>query len=372
LDEENISKSMSPVRGFSVVLMVFMLIATVFLILIQNFDKFSQYFGGTMLKIATDVALLIFVAVFAVFILLKAGQYHKRLEVILDQVQKSNMLLKVLNSIQSSANADMDTERLLRESLDSAMPLTSSIGTIYLLDDNSSKLKARASYGMDISLEKIPEYDIGEGLAGKAAAYEETIEDRAAGKSDEDKPDTLATMARIAIPIRAGNKVSGVLMAATQKGSYSDEEKTLLHAVSEVLGNSLVNARLYDITRRALDNSKRTQSYLESFILEAKMGVLVVDSKGMVLIANREAERYLNLQAKDILGKNAFDTLNSVEGRGNLLIQAFQSCFANRLGAQFSDSMNDKHETIALTVNVFPLFGNKQELIGAAATVLKA
>ena len=363
MDESTKSKS-SPVGVFSIALLVLMLLATVFLILVQNVDQFSQYFGGTLAKIATDVALVAFVAIFAGYIFVRAGQYHKKLEMMLEKVQKSNMRLQVLNEIQSSANVDMDADRLLRESLDSAMPLTSAMGTIYLLDESSSKLKARASYGMDIGLDKIPEYDVGEGIAGKAAAYAETIEDQSATQD--------AVMARIAIPIKAGNKVSGVLMAATRKGSYSEEEKTLLHAVSEVLGNSLVNARLYDITRRALDNSRRTQNYLESFILEAKMGVLVVDANGMVLIANREAERYLNLQARDILGKDAFETLNSIGGRGNLLTQAFKSCFANHLGAQFADSMNDNHETIVLTVNVFPLFDGKQELIGAAATVIKA
>ena len=92
----------------------------------------------------------------------------------------------------------------------------------------------------------------------------------------------------------------------------------------------------------------------------------------MVLIANREAERYLNMQARDILGKDAFSILRAAERRGNLLIQAFQSCFGERLGAQFGDSMNDNNEAIAVTVNVFPLFGGNKELIGAAATVIRA
>jgi putative methionine-R-sulfoxide reductase with GAF domain len=368
LTEGKRSESTGKVSVFSIILLLLMLIATIFLILIQNVNQFSEYFGGTMLKIATDVALVAFIALFAGYIFLRAGQYRKRLEEMLEKLQNSNMLLQTLNNIQASANADMDTERILREALDSVMALTSSIGTIYLLDDTSQKLKAVASYGMGISLDKIPEYDLGEGIAGKAAAYLQTVEDQAAGDNRAEKP----AMARIAIPITTGNKALGVLMAATESGSYSEEERTVLHAVSEVLGNSLVNARLYGITRRALDNSKRTQAYLESFIMEAKIGVLVIDAKGMFLIANREAERYLGVQARNILGKDAFQTLNANERRGNLLIQSFKSCFADRLGAQFKDMVNDNHESLQVTVNVFPLFGGGQELIGAAATIIKA
>lgn len=374
MHRDTVPKSTSPVGIFAIMLLLLMLMATIFLILIQNVDEFSQYFGGTMLKIATDVALVAFLALFAGYIILRGGQYRKNLEIMVERLQKSNNILQVLNAIQSSANAHMNAERLLQESLEAIMPITSSIGTIYLLEDNTARLKPWASYGMDLSLDSIPEYNMGEGIAGKAAAYVQTVEDETAhSKSETGEGSTPGKgMTRIAIPITAGNKVLGVLMAATMKGSYSDEEKTLLHAVTDVLGNSLVNARLYDITRRALDNSKRSQSYLESFILEAKMGVLVIDSNGMVLIANREAERYLNLEARDILGKDAFETLNALEWRGNLLVQAFKSCFVDGLGAQFNDSIDDDQETMAVTVNVFPLFKEKQELIGAAATVVKS
>jgi GAF domain-containing protein len=372
LQESDSLKPRSKVGFFPIALLVLMLISTAFLILIQNVDQFSDYFGGTMLKIATDAALVVFFALFAGYIFLRAAQYRKRLEAMLDKLQRSNSLLQVLNEIQTSANADMDSDRILHEVLDSVMPLTSSIGTIYLLDENASKLRARASYGIDVDLDRIPEYNLGEGIAGKAAAEMEIVESQAAGQGQEKGGEAPAKMARIAIPITAGGKVRGVLMAATEKGSYSEEERTLLNAVSEVLGNALVNAKLYDITRRALDNSKRTQGYLESFILEAKIGVLVIDSKGMVLIANREAERYLNVQARDILGKDAFTMLDTSERRGSLLVQSFQSCFGDKLGAQYNDNMSDNHELIPVTVNVFPLFGGNQELIGAAATIIKA
>ena len=50
-------------------------------------------------------------------------------------------------------------------------------------------------------------------------------------------------MTRLALPIKAGNKVMGVLVTGTTKGDYSEEEVTLLHTVTEVLGIREVAAK---------------------------------------------------------------------------------------------------------------------------------
>jgi nitrogen fixation/metabolism regulation signal transduction histidine kinase len=133
----------------------------------------------------------------------------------------------------------------------------------------------------------------------------------------------------------------------------------------------LTNSKLYDITRRALDNSRKTQGYLESFIMEAKIGVLVIDDGGMVLIANHEAENYLHIQYKDIMGKNAFDILGASQWRGQRLAQAFTSCLADKSSLQYSHPLEDDPASLAADINVFPLFKEKEELIGAAATFRK-
>jgi PAS domain S-box-containing protein len=179
-------------------------------------------------------------------------------------------------------------------------------------------------------------------------------------------------MFRYALPINAGNRLVGVMVAGTTKGLYSDEEKVLMHAVAEVLGNSLTNAKLYNLTRRALDTTKKTQGYLESFIREARMGVLVLDERGAVMIINQEAERFLGVQQRDIMGQNAMDMLRGRQGRGQQMIQGFQSCFKEKLGVQYTEPVYDESDSQTVLINVFPLFREKGELIGAAATITRA
>jgi len=369
MDINEARKQRGPNRAFSILLIILMIVVILFLILVQNVDRFSDFFGSTTLKIVFDVALVVGLTLFAAYILLRGAEYRKNLESMVERLQKSNTLLQVLNAIQSSANATLDAQRLLEESLEAVMPLTSSIGTIYLLDEGTSRLKPRASYGTETPLENIPGFAIGEGMAGMVAQSGQPLEDPS-GETGGGNAASRSTMARIAIPIKAGNKVMGVMIAGTTRGSYSQEENTLLHAVSGVLGNSLTNAKLYNITRRALDATKRTQSYLESFIREAKIGVLVLDNRGAVMIANREAERYLHVQLKDILGKDAITTLGGMDQRGQRLVQGFQSCLNDRLGVQFSHPVDDDPANPLVLVNVFPLFRDKDEVIGAAATFI--
>jgi PAS domain S-box-containing protein len=355
------------VSMFSLILLVLMIVVIIFLLLVQNVDRFSEFFGGTTFKIIFDVALVLGLGLFAAYILTRSAEYNKNLETMVNRLQQSNELLQVLNTIQASANANLDAQGLLDESLEAVMPLTTSLGTIYLFDEETARLVPRARYGTETPLRDLPDFGVGEGIVGMVAQSGQPIEDRggdgSTGKSG---------MVRYALPINAGNKLVGVMVAGTTKGSYSDEEKTLMHAVAEVLGNSLTNAKLYNLTRRALDTTKKTQGYLESFIREARMGVLVLDERGAVMIVNQEAESFLGVQQKDIVGQNAADILRGMQGRGQQLMQGFQSCFREKLGVQYTEPIYDDSSNQTVLINVFPLFREKGELIGAAATITRA
>jgi PAS domain-containing protein len=356
-----------PVSIFSLILLILMIVVILFLVLVQNVDRFSDFFGNMTFKIIFDVALVLGLVLFAAYIFTRSADYNKRLEGMVDRLQKSNMLLQVLNDIQSSANANLDAQGLLEASLEAVMPLTSSLGTIYILDEDTGRLVPRARYGTETPLHELPDFGVGEGIVGMVAQSGEPVEDTGGEGASR-----RAGMVRYALPVKAGNRIMGVMVAGTTKGFYTDEEKTLLQAVSEVLGNSLTNAKLYNLTRRALDTTKKTQGYLESFINEARMGVLVLDERGMVMIINQEAERFLGTQHKDLLGHNAIEVLRGLDTRGEQLARGFQGCFREGQGFQYSQPIYDDPATQTVLINVFPLFREKGELIGAAATINRA
>jgi PAS domain-containing protein/uncharacterized integral membrane protein len=351
-----------PVSVFSLVLMILMIVVIIFLVLVQNVDRFSEFFGGTTFKIIFDIAIVAGLVLFAAYLFTRSSEYNRRLETMVDRLQKSNMLLEVLNSIQESANTNLDAQGLLEGSLEAVMPLTSSLGTIYVLDEETSRLMPRARYGTDTPLRDLPDFAIGEGIVGMVAQSGEPVEDRGEGSR-------ATGMFRYALPIKSGNRVVGVMVAGTSKGMYSEEEKTLLQAVSEVLGNSLTNAKLYSLTRRALETTRKTQGYLESFIHEARMGVLVLDDRGAVMIINQEAGIYLGIEKNDIMGRNALETLDALGARGQELARGFRECYREKQGSHYTQPVYDDTAMQNAVVNVFPLFKEGGELIGAAATI---
>ncbi|MEW6553029.1 MAG: GAF domain-containing protein [Actinomycetota bacterium] len=351
-----------PVSVFSLVLMILMVVVIIFLVLVQNVDSFSEFFGGTTFKIIFDIAIVAGLVLFAAYLFTRSSEYNRRLEAMIDRLERSNMLLQVLNSIQESANANLDAQGLLERSLEAVMPLTSSLGTIYLLDEETSRLVPRARYGTETPLRDLPDFAIGEGIVGMVAQSGEPVEDRGEGPRSPG-------MVRYALPIRSGNRLMGVLVAGTGKGAYTEEEKTLLQAVSEVLGNSLTNAKLFNLTKRALETTRKTQGYLESFVHEARMGVLVLDDRGAMMIINQEAGMYLGAEKGDLLGRNALEALDALGTRGQDLARGFRECYRDMQSSHYTQPVYDDTTMQTAVVNIFPLFKEGGELIGAAATI---
>jgi hypothetical protein len=363
-----------PVSTVSIVLILLMLAVTVFLFLIQNIDRFSSYFGGTLYKVIFDVALTLLFFLLIIYIFHRSSSYSRKLEGIVERLRQSNTMLQVLNAIQSNANATLESHALLDESLASVMPIVSGIGIVYLFDEGESYLLPRACFGIDAALESLPRYSLGEGLVGRSAELGQPLEEgsEAAGAARAEGGGAKSPMYRIALPIKTGSKVIGSMMAGRQGQAFTPEEKILLHATAEVLGNSLTNAKLFDITQRALDTTRRTQNYLESLLREGQIGALVLDEKGAILYINVLAEAYLEAQGSDIRGKNYKEALAGLGWRGQRLIQAIEGCLDQRVGAQFNHPLNDDPESLLMLIRVFPLFEEKGDFIGAAATLIRS
>lgn len=352
-----------PVSVLSLILLVLMVVVIIFLVLMQNLESLKDYFGSATFKIIFDIALVLCLALFAAYIFARGMEYHRSLEAMVTQLERGNAQLRVLNEIQAKANSSLDAQELLGAALASVMPVISSLGTIYLLDDATSLLAPRASHGTETPLEEMPSFAAGEGIVGKVAETGSPIEDRGGGEGGRG-------LSRYAVPIWAGSKFVGVMVAGTAAGPYGEEEKTLLHAVSDVLGNSLTNARLYDLTRRALNATKRTQAYLEGFVNEAPMGIVLTDEKGSVLVVNREAEEMLGVRAKDLLGRTASELQVEMGGEVGELARELRGCVSSGRAGRIRISAPGPVADVY--ADVFPLRLDRGGTIGAAATLRRS
>lgn len=360
--EEGREELRRPVSLLSIILLFLIIAVTVFLVIIQNVDRFSDFFGSTTLRIMTDLGLLAFILLFAAYIFTRNSAYHRRLESLVHRLRKSNQLLQALNTVQSKANSTLDMDELLETAVSEVMPLVSSIGIVYLLDEEKGLLVPQATYGIDSPVEKLPGFPMGEGIVGKAAQSRRIIVDQSSAGGEPS-----AITARMAVPISAGNKLMGVMVAGKRDGGFPEEEQTLMHAICEVLGNSLTNAKLYQITRRALDMSRKNLAYLESFINAASAGIVIVDEVGNVFLVNREAENLLGLSRKEMVGKNLRNFFGGEHGPRKRMAENLEECLKGGNRMQWRE--NGDEGVPPCTIDLFPISREEGKVMGAAMII---
>jgi transcriptional regulator with GAF, ATPase, and Fis domain len=82
-----------------------------------------------------------------------------------------------------------------------------------------------------------------------------------------DNPDLPDTRSEIALPLKAGQEVFGVLdVQSTERGAFSQDDIALLSALADQVSTAIQNTRLYDETRRTL---RELQVIQQQYLQEA-------------------------------------------------------------------------------------------------------
>ena len=161
---------------------------------------------------------------------------------------------------------------------------------IFLLDEENqyAVLRASNSEGGQRMLARRHRLEVGRsGIVGRVAAAGRPrialdVDSDAAFK---DNPDLPETRSELALPLKAGEHVIGVLdVQSTEPGAFRPEDTEILFTLADQVAIALQNARSHDATRKLLEEAQKTSiSYLkEAWQLllsqEQKIGYLVSDS----------------------------------------------------------------------------------------------
>ncbi len=234
------------------------------------------------------------------------------------QQQNTEILLRILTEVSSSLDLDRALNRtlaLLNEAIGAEQ------GTIMLLNPEDNLLHYRAGYGYltnQRAESRAMKLQVGEGLAGwvvqhrQAVLVEDLHQDprwiRSLSGSREHRSCVVA-------PLIVGEDVIGVLMAFHRKvGFFNPESLNLVQAIATQVAVAINNASLYQLIRdqaerlgsmlrKEKEEGSRTQAILEA----VADGVLVTDADNNVTFLNKSAERILNLQANQVVGKSLED-----------------------------------------------------------------
>jgi GAF domain-containing protein len=161
---------------------------------------------------------------------------------------------------------------------------------IFLLDEENQNavLRAANSEGGRKMLARRHRLKIGQaGIVGHVAASGTArialdVEEDAAFK---DNPDLPTTRSELALPLRLGEHIIGVLdVQSTEPNAFQPEDTEILHTLADQVAVAIQNTRSHEATHRLLDKAQRTsESYLkEAWRLlqaqEKKVGYLVSDN----------------------------------------------------------------------------------------------
>ena len=142
---------------------------------------------------------------------------------------------------------------------------------------------------------------IGKGMTGHAAATGNT---QVSGDVSQDPHyirDVEETKSELAVPIKRGKKVVGVLdMQSDKLNAFDEVDINTMETLSTQIAIAIENARLYKQAQREITERKQTEEALRES--EEKFRSIAEHSPNMIYINKRKRIVYANKKSEDIMG----------------------------------------------------------------------
>lgn len=217
------------------------------------------------------------------------------------QLRRQNRDLATLNDISRVVSGSLELDAILIRALEKVLDVVETeAGEIYLLDEASQELAFKVHRGLfPEAFQEITRFPLNEGFPGLVAATGETIVVTDLAVDHRFKRQAIVahgfrTMA--SVPLRAKNRVVGVMNVADRHKAYTPEQVTLLAAIGNQIGVAVENARLHA-------QVEQQASYLNALIESSGNAIITTDLKGKILSWNRAAEEIYGWTKEEAVGQ---------------------------------------------------------------------
>ncbi len=158
----------------------------------------------------------------------------------------------------------------------------------------------------------------------------------------------------LSIPVIAGENVPGVFTAMTRTPrEYRDDEIHFLRIISSIFGVAFERSQLYE--KRKID-----RGLAEAILNTMSEGVCTVDTNGVIMSANRSAERILGTPATNLVGRDYTEIFSEpLEGNTCPVIKSLEG---ERASADF---IPEKGKGDVIHVSSLPLMDSANRIYGA-------
>lgn len=191
-------------------------------------------------------------------------ELEQAIELATDQLDERDKQLHVVTEVARNAASFQDLERLLTSStrLISESLNYYHVGVFLIEEGQYAVLRAANSEGGQRMLRRMHTLPVDlNSIVGYVA---KTHTPRIAQDTGEDSvhfnnPDLPETRSEMALPLKAGMKLIGILdVQSTQKDAFTDEQISILGTLGDQLAVAIENTRLLSETRRALYSAEQT------------------------------------------------------------------------------------------------------------------
>lgn len=364
------------VRPTTLYLAAALIVTGALLVGLTYLEALQDFFAGDAFLWVLRIGIALVIVTLTAFLVIRDRENRKTAESFLLKTSANRRLRLLLESSRDIVST-LDLSVILSQSLERVLAVTGSeFGAVYLREKGEDVLRIALVMGVDDNKVMFRELPLGKGLLGEAASTRTMMAVDDMSKVDE--RDNVffgaeSPRSQLILPLTAGDKLTGVMVAGTKSTHrYSEDEKDLLRGMSELVGMAITNAELYRIARRSLDALAKQRGITESVLDEMVAGVMTADRDGRVAVFNREAQRITGFSlGEKIQAQLRPETSVDDNPLGPLehgMLEELRSPATAREGEALI--MRKDRTLVPIAYRIYPMVGDKG-LLGVAAVFME-
>lgn len=254
-----------------------------FIVILKIFEDFlfDPFFGRWTSHLVAIGAVGVGALILSFFVFRTVEQTERHLH-------RQNCDLTALNEVSQVVSGSLNLDDILIQALEKILAvLATEAGEIFLVDESSKTLVYKVHRGLFAeAFQTVTHFPIGDGIPGVVASTGEPVIITDLTQEPRFKRQAviaqgIRTMA--SVPLRAANRVVGVMNVADRRKVYIPAELRLLTAIGNQIGMAVENAKLFA-------QSEKTLGYLNAVIESSGDAIITTDLDGHVQSWNPGAE----------------------------------------------------------------------------------
>lgn len=218
--------------------------------------------------------------------------------------------LRALADVSAQITTSLDVDTVLEEAMDIVIALTrAERGYIILVDDETGELEFRVSRDETIGGQSAGVPQISRGVLRHVMVNKEPL--LADNAFEDERLQGNVSIANfslrsvLCVPLMYKDDIIGVVYVDNrlQAGIFTEREKKLLTAFANTAAVAITNALLYADIQRLLTEITQVKDLMDNVFASIGSGVIATDADNLVQTFNRAAEKILNREPQETVGK---------------------------------------------------------------------